>query len=85
MSLFSVPAMDITLARGPVVAASRGIAVEQNHQPCGSPSSSGRRFHLHLFLLSSDGDSSEESEVVVFLTNGFSSGAISGLDGEASE
>ena len=83
MSLFSAPAMDMTLARGPVVAASRGIAVEQNHQSCGSPSSSGRKFHLHLFFLSG-GDSSEESEVLA-LTNGFSSGAISGLGGEASE
>ena len=40
-------AMDITFARGPVVAASNGIAVDANHQSWGSSSSSGLSLNFH--------------------------------------
>lgn len=45
--------MDITLARGPVVAAKSGIAVEANHQSFPRSSSSGliRNFHNCLICL----------------------------------
>ena len=42
----------MTFAIGPSVAASKGIAVEQNHQSCGSSSSSGRMRHVLDFVCS---------------------------------
>ena len=47
--------MDMTLARGLIVAARSGMAVEQNHQSVGSPSLSGRMCILHLSLFSEEG------------------------------
>ena len=46
--------MDKTLARGPMVAARSGMAVEQNHQSEGSPSLSGRMCILHLGVLTEE-------------------------------
>lgn len=40
-------AIDMTFAKGPVVAAKSGIAVEANHQSCGWSSSSGLMPKLH--------------------------------------
>lgn len=44
-------AMDMTFARGPVVAASKGIAVEANHQSWGSSSSLGLSLNFHRCLV----------------------------------
>ena len=43
--------MDMTFASGPVVAASRGIAVDANHQSWDSSSSPGRSLNFHRCLV----------------------------------